>query len=296
VNAIVEKRRLGPDVLRVEVAYPKLARKAKPGQFVIVRASEDGERIPLTIADADPEAGRITLIFQVVGKSTTLLAQMEVGEEILDVVGPLGIQTEIKRFGRVVCVGGGIGAAPLYPIAKALKAAGNAVTAILGGRSKNLVILENEFRAISDAVVVTTDDGTYGRKGFVTDALKDLLGAGPFAGCCAGAPLFDRAWAIGPVPMMKAVCDVTRGAKIPTVVSLNPIMVDGTGMCGGCRVIVGGKVKFACVDGPEFDGHRVDFDTLAKRLTTYRDRERRDHDACKIGLDKPGKKGAEANG
>jgi len=296
VNEVLEKRRLGPDVFRMELAYPKLARKARPGQFVIVRASEDGERIPLTIADVDPEAGSITLIFQVVGKSTTLLARMDPGDEVLDVVGPLGVPTEVKRFGRVLCVGGGIGAAPLYPIAKALKAAGNTVTAILGGRSKNLVILENEFRAISDAVVVTTDDGTYGRKGFVTDALKDLLGAGPCAASCGGAPGFDRAWAIGPVPMMKAVCDVTREAGIPTVVSLNPIMVDGTGMCGGCRVIVGGKVKFACVDGPEFDGHMVDFDTLAKRLTTYRDRERLDHEACKIGLDGPCDKGAGANG
>jgi ferredoxin--NADP+ reductase len=278
VNEVLEKRRLGPDVFRMELASPKLARKARPGQFVIVRASEDGERIPLTIADADPEAGSITLIFQVVGKSTTLLARMEFGDKVLDVVGPLGVPTEIERFGRVLCVGGGIGAAPLYPVAKALKAAGNAVTTILGGRSKNLVILENEFRAISDAVVVTTDDGSHGRKGFVTDALKDLLAAGP------GAPGFDRAWAIGPVPMMKAVCDVTRAAKIPTVVSLNPIMVDGTGMCGGCRVIVDGHVKFACVDGPEFDGHQVDFDTLAKRLTTYRDRERRDHETCRIGL------------
>jgi len=296
MNEILEKRRLGPDVFRMELAYPKLARKARPGQFVIVRASEDGERIPLTIADTDPEAGSITLIFQVVGKSTTLLAHREPGDTILDVVGPLGVPTEIKRFGRVLCMGGGIGAAPLYPIAKALKAAGNTVTSILGGRSKNLVILENEFRAISDALHITTDDGTYGRKGFVTDALKDLLGAGPSAGCCAGAPGFDRAWAIGPVPMMKAVCGVTRAAEIPTVVSLNPIMVDGTGMCGGCRVIVGGHVKFACVDGPEFDGHAVDFDTLAKRLTTYRDRERRDHEACKIGLDSPSDKGAGANG
>jgi len=278
VNEVLEKRRLGPDVFRMELAYPKLARKARPGQFVIVRVSEDGERIPLTIADTDPEAGSITLIFQVVGKSTTLLSRLEPGDEVLDVVGPLGVPTEIKRFGRVLCIGGGIGSAPLYPIAKALKAAGNAVTTILGGRSKNLVMLEKEFRAISDAVVVTTDDGTYGRKGFVTDALKDLLGAGP------GAPGFDRAWAIGPVPMMKAVCDVTRAAGIPTVVSLNPIMVDGTGMCGGCRVIVDGHVKFACVDGPEFDGHAVDFDTLAKRLTTYRDRERRDYEACRIGL------------
>ena len=287
MNEVLERRRLGPDVFRMALVYPKLARKARPGQFVIVRASEDGERIPLTIADADPKAGSITLIFQVVGKTTTLLARLEPGDEVLDVVGPLGVPTEIKRFGRVLCVGGGIGAAPLYPIAKALKAAGNAVTAILGGRSKNLVILEDEFRATSDAVLVATDDGTYGRKGFVTDALKDLLAAGE---------TFDRAWAVGPVPMMKAVCDATRAAGIPTTVSLNPIMVDGTGMCGGCRVIVGGKVKFACVDGPEFDGHQVDFDTLAKRLTTYRDRERRDHEACKIGLDSPCDKGAGANG
>ena len=286
MNEVLERRRLGPDVFRMALVYPKLARKARPGQFVIVRASEDGERIPLTIADADPKAGSITLIFQVVGKTTTLLARLEPGDEVLDVVGPLGVPTEIKRFGRVLCVGGGIGAAPLYPIAKALKAAGNAVTAILGGRSKNLVILEDEFRATSDAVLVATDDGTYGRKGFVTDALKDLLAAGE---------TFDRAWAVGPVPMMKAVCDATRAAGIPTTVSLNPIMVDGTGMCGGCRVIVGGKVKFACVDGPEFDGHQVDFDTLAKRLTTYRDRERRDHAACKIGLDRPVKKGSQAN-
>jgi len=287
VNEVLERRRLGPDVFRMALVYPKLARKARPGQFVIVRASEDGERIPLTIADADPKAGSITLIFQVVGKTTTLLARLEPGDEVLDVVGPLGVPTEIKRFGRVLCVGGGIGAAPLYPIAKALKAAGNAVTAILGGRSKNLVILEDEFRATSDAVLVATDDGTYGRKGFVTDALKDLLAAGE---------TFDRAWAVGPVPMMKAVCDATRAAGIPTTVSLNPIMVDGTGMCGGCRVIVGGKVKFACVDGPEFDGHQVDFDTLAKRLTTYRDRERRDHEACKIGLGTRGKRGGEENG
>jgi len=287
VNEVLERRRLGPDVFRMALVYPKLARKARPGQFVIVRASEDGERIPLTIADADPKAGSITLIFQVVGKTTTLLARLEPGDEVLDVVGPLGVPTEVKRFGRVLCVGGGIGAAPLYPIAKALKAAGNAVTAILGGRSKNLVILEDEFRATSDAVLVATDDGTYGRKGFVTDALKDLLAAGE---------TFDRAWAVGPVPMMKAVCDATRAAGIPTTVSLNPIMVDGTGMCGGCRVIVGGKVKFACVDGPEFDGHQVDFDTLAKRLTTYRDRERRDHEACKIGLGTRGKRGGEENG
>ena len=280
VNEVVRKERLGPDVFRLEVAYAKLARKARPGQFVIVRVREDGERIPLTIADADPDAGTITLVFQVVGKSTTLLAGLQRGEKILDVVGPLGVPTEIERFGRVLCIGGGIGAAPLYPVAKALSAAGNTVTSILGARSKDLLILEKEFRAVSDAVHVATDDGSYGRKGLVTDALADLLAAGE---------RFDRAWAIGPVPMMKAVCDATRAAGIPTTVSLNPIMVDGTGMCGGCRVIVGGKVRFACVDGPEFDGHAVDFNTLAKRLTTYRARERDDHEACRIGLKKSGR-------
>jgi ferredoxin--NADP+ reductase len=275
VNEIVAKKRLGPDVFRLEVSYPKLARKARPGQFVILRVTEDGERFPLTIAAADPAAGTITLIFQVVGKSTHLLAQLAEGDRIRDLVGPLGVPSEIARFGRVLAVGGGIGAAPLYPVAKALKDDGNHLTVVLGARSKDLLILEDEFRAIADDLHVSTDDGTYGRRGFVTDVLKDLLAEGR---------RFDHAWAIGPVPMMQAVCEVTRGAGLPTVVSLNPIMVDGTGMCGGCRVIVGGQVKFACVDGPEFDGHAVDFATLAKRLQTYRGREREDYDRCRIGL------------
>jgi len=277
MNEITLKRELGPTVFRMTVATPKLARKARPGQFVILRVTDDGERFPLTIADSDPARGTLDLIFQVVGKSTTLLAAMEEGQAILDLVGPLGVPTEIENYGEVLCVGGGIGVAPLYPIAKALRQAGNTVVAVLGARSKDLLILEDEFRAAADEVRVATDDGTYGRKGFVTDAIRDLLAEGR---------RFARAWAIGPVPMMRATCAVTREAAIPTVVSLNPIMVDGTGMCGGCRVIVGGEVKFACVDGPEFDGHAVDFDSLARRLGTYRDKERRDHEACRIGLDR----------
>jgi len=277
MNEIRMKRQLGPDVLRMDVVTPKLARKARPGQFVILRVTEDGERFPLTIADSDPQAGTITLIWQVVGKSTLLLAAMKEGDAILDLVGPLGLPTEIERYGRVLCVGGGIGVAPLYPIAKALKQAGNTVVAVLGARSKNLLILESEFRAVADEVNVATDDGTYGRKGFVTDAIGDLMAKGM---------KFDRAWAIGPVPMMRNVCKVTAQAGIPTLVSLNPIMVDGTGMCGGCRVIVGGQVKFACVDGPEFHGDQVDFDSLARRLGTYRAKEREDHEKCKVGIGK----------
>jgi len=280
MNEITSRQPVGLDVYRIEVEHPKLARKARPGQFVILRVSEDGERFPLTIADSNPAAGTITLIFAVVGKSTTLLARLGEGDAILDLVGPLGRATEIERYGRVLCVGGGIGVAPLYPIAKALKAAGNTVVAVLGSRSKNLLIMEGEFRAVADEVRVATDDGSYGRKGFVTDVISDLLGQGM---------TFAKAWAIGPVPMMRATCKATRAADIPTVVSLNPIMVDGTGMCGGCRVIVGGEIKFACVDGPEFDGHLVDFDSLTRRLGTYRDKERQDHESCRIGLGSLGK-------
>ena len=277
MNELKTKREIGPDVFRMDVAAPKLARKARAGQFVILRVTEDGERFPLTIADSDPAAGTITLIFQVVGKSTLLLSRMEPGDAVLDLVGPLGLATEIERYGRVLCVGGGIGVAPLYPIAKALKQAGNTVVAVLGARSKNLLVMEDEFRAAVDEVYVATDDGTYGRKGFVTDAIGDLLAKGM---------KFDKAWAIGPVPMMRNVSKVTAEAGIATLVSLNPIMVDGTGMCGGCRVIVGGQVKFACVDGPEFPGDQVDFDSLTRRLGTYRTKEREDHEKCRAGIGK----------
>jgi ferredoxin--NADP+ reductase len=277
MNEIKTKREIGPDVFRMDVATPKLARKAKAGQFVILRVSEDGERFPLTIADSDPAAGTITLIFQVVGKSTLMLSRMQEGDAILDLVGPLGLPTEIERYGQVLCIGGGIGIAPLYPIVKALKQAGNTVIAILGARSKNLLIMEGEFRAVADEVHIATDDGTYGRKGFVTDVISDLVAKGM---------KFDKAWAIGPVPMMRNVSKLTAQLSLPTFVSLNPIMVDGTGMCGGCRVIVGGQVKFACVDGPEFHGDQVDFDSLARRLGTYRTKEREDHEKCKVGLAK----------
>jgi ferredoxin/flavodoxin---NADP+ reductase len=277
MNEITQKSLLGPGVVRMTVSAPKLARKARPGQFVILRVTEDGERFPLTIADADPAAGTIDLIFQVVGKSTILLGVLDVGQSILDLVGPLGLATEIERYGRVLCVGGGIGAAPLYPITKALKAAGNTIVAVLGARSKDLLIMEAEFRAVADEVRIATDDGTYGRKGFVTDAIADLLAEGM---------KFDKAWAIGPVPMMRNTAKALAVAGIPSFVSLNPIMVDGTGMCGGCRVIVGGKVKFACVDGPEFPGDQVDFDSLARRLGTYREKEGHDREACKVGLER----------
>jgi len=273
MNRILHKRDIAPQVIRLDVRHPTLARKARPGQFVILRVTENGERFPLTLADFDPEAGTITLIFAVVGKSTTLLAALEEGESILNLVGPLGMPSEIERYGRVLCVGGGIGVAPLYPIAKALKAAGNEVLAVLGARTKDLVILEEEFRTFADAVHVATDDGSYGRKGLVTDVIQNLLGQGQ---------RFDQAWAIGPVPMMRAVSDLTRDAGLPTIVSLNPIMVDGTGMCGGCRVVVGDEVKFACVDGPEFDGHLVDYDSLGRRLKTYHETERHDHDSCRL--------------
>jgi ferredoxin/flavodoxin---NADP+ reductase len=276
MNEIIRKCELGPGVVRMTVSAPKLARKARAGQFVILRVTDSGERFPLTIADADPAAGAIDLIFQVVGKSTLLLSAMEPGQAILDLVGPLGLATEIERYGRVLCVGGGIGVAPLYPIAKALKAAGNTVVAVLGARSKDLLIMEEEFRAAADEVYISTDDGTYGRKGLVTSVIRELLEAGQ---------KFDKAWVIGPVPMMRAASKFVRTAGVPTLVSLNPIMVDGTGMCGGCRVIVGGQVKFACVDGPEFPGDLVDFDSLSRRLGIYRQDERHDMDACKIGLD-----------
>jgi ferredoxin--NADP+ reductase len=202
---------------------------------------------------------------------------MKEGDAILDLVGPLGLPTEIERYGQVLCIGGGIGIAPLYPIVKALKQAGNTVIAILGARSKNLLIMEGEFRAVADEVHIATDDGTYGRKGFVTDVISDLVAKGM---------KFDKAWAIGPVPMMRNVSKLTAQLGLPTFVSLNPIMVDGTGMCGGCRVIIGGQVKFACVDGPEFPGDQVDFDSLSRRLGTYRTKEREDHEKCKVELGK----------
>jgi ferredoxin--NADP+ reductase len=257
---IVETRLLSPDVKLIRVVAPRIAKKQKPGQFVIVRVNETGERIPLTIAASDSET--ITIIVQGIGKTTKLLNRLEAGDCIADVVGPLGKPSEIEKFGRCVIIGGGVGTAIAYPTAKALKVAGNKVIAIIGGRNRQLVILEDEMRAFADEVIVTTDDGSYGEKGLVIDPLKRLVGK------------IDYVLAIGPIPMMRAVANVTREHNIKTVVSLNPIMVDGTGMCGGCRVLVDGKSQFACVDGPEFDAHQVDFDVLTKRNAMYREAER----------------------
>lgn len=264
MHRILSKEVLAPDVVRFWVEGPHIARKRKPGQFVIVRATEQGERIPLTIADVDKKRGAISLVIQGVGKSTRVLNSLKEGDAILDLAGPLGRATEIHPGRRVCCIGGGIGTAVVYPIASGFKALQGEVVVIIGGRTKEFVILEQELRAVADQVIVTTDDGSYGTKGFVTDALKKLLAEGM---------TFDEVVAVGPLPMMKAVVGVTRALNIPTTVSLNPVMVDGTGMCGGCRVSVGGEQKFVCVDGPEFDGLQVDFDELQARLQAYREQE-----------------------
>jgi len=262
---IVEARFLAPEIKLFKIKAPRIARKRKPGQFVIVRVHEQGERIPLTIADSDATANTITLVVQGVGKTTKLLNTKQAGDTVCDVVGPLGNVTEVSNYGTAVVIGGGLGTAIAYPLAKALKAAGNHVIAIVGARTKDLVILEPELRAVSSETFITTDDGSYAEKGFVTDKLKALI---------AGGRKIDFVLAVGPVPMMRAVGEVTRPHRIKTMVSLNPVMVDGTGMCGGCRVIIGGKSKFACVDGPEFDAHQVDFDVLMARNAMYRDAER----------------------
>ena len=262
MHPIRGKTQLSPNVTRLVIDAPRIAQIRQAGQFVIVRAAEGAERIPLTIADADPEAGTITLVIQAIGKSTEDLVALEVGDAIRDVVGPLGRPTEVIEGGHAVCVGGGVGTAVVLPIAQQLHRAGVRVTSIIGGRSREWVILEDELRACGE-VVVCTDDGSYGRHGFVTQALADVIADGHI----------DAIYAVGPVPMMRAVAEMTRPTAIPTVVSLNPIMIDGTGMCGGCRVSVGGKTLYACVDGPEFDAHQVDFALLADRLSPYREFE-----------------------
>ena len=255
----------GGTIILNEISAPLIAKKAKPGQFVILRATENGERIPLTVAETDPEKGTITIIYQVVGKSTALFKTLRVGDRYLDVVGPLGKPTDIEKVdGQVVCVGGGTGVAVLHPITRALKNIGNHVVAVIGARTKDMIILEDKMREASHELFVCTDDGSYGHHGFVTDVLKDLIEKRDVR----------LVVAIGPVPMMKAACEITRPHKIKTIVSLNPIMVDGTGMCGCCRVSVGGEIKFACVDGPEFDGHLVDFDELSARLKSYVEQEK----------------------
>ncbi|QCQ21798.1 sulfide/dihydroorotate dehydrogenase-like FAD/NAD-binding protein [Desulfoglaeba alkanexedens] len=251
-------------VVMNEISAPKIAAKARPGQFVILKANETGERIPLTMADTDPKKGTITVIYQVVGKSTALFRGMQVGEKYQDVIGPLGQPTHLEKLGKVACVGGGTGIAVLHPITRALKEIGNYVYAVIGARTKDLLILEDKMKAASHELEVCTDDGTYGHHGFVTDVLRDLL----------ERENIKLVVGIGPVPMMKFLCKLTAEYGVKTLVSLNPIMVDGTGMCGCCRVTVGGKTRFACVDGPEFDGHAVDFDELAKRLDAYKEEER----------------------
>lgn len=262
---IVETKLLAAAVKQFKITAPEIARKRKPGQFIVLRINEEGERIPLTIADADPHAGTITLIFQELGKSTEQLGKLKAGDAISDLIGPLGVPTHIEKLGTVVCVGGGIGIAPVYPIAKALREAGNTVISIIGARTKNLLILEEEMAKVSHSLKVSTDDGTYGYHGFVSDILQNIIDEGT---------TINLAVAIGPVPMMRVICNVTRNKKIKTVVSLNPIMVDATGMCGACRVTVGGRTRFVCVDGPEFNGHEVNFAELVKRQRAYLEQEK----------------------
>jgi ferredoxin--NADP+ reductase len=263
---ILDARQLASDVKWFRIDAPLVAKHRQPGQFVILRLSETGERIPLTIAHSDANEGIIEIIVKAIGKTTVELCRKEKGDTISDVMGPLGKPTEIEKVGHAVVVGGGVGTAVIYPLAKALREAGNYVSAITGGRTKELVVLENELKDVSDVVYATTDDGSYGFKGTVADKLKELMAD-------QERPI-GAIYCAGPVPMMRAIAELTRPAGIRTIVSLNPIMVDGTGMCGGCRVSVGGTTKFACVDGPEFDGHEVDFGELADRLTAYHKQEK----------------------
>ena len=272
---ILKSKRLAPSVQLLEIEAPLIAQKVKAGQFVVVRLGETSERIPLTVADWNAEKGSVTIIFQEVGKSTAELGQLGKGSAIQDVIGPLGRPSEIALHGTVICIGGGIGIAPIYPIARALKMEGNRVVSILGARKKDLLILEGEMRALSEKLWVTTDDGSYGRKGLVTDELRRILDEGL---------KIDRVMTIGPPIMMQAVCKLTETYGLKTMVSLDSIMVDGTGMCGACRVTVGGKVRFVCVHGPEFDGHQVDFDEYVLRKKMYWKEEKeamnRHHPSC----------------
>ena len=267
---IVSKERLNPTVTKMVIEAPFVARKAEPGQFIIFRTHEDSERVPLTIADTDREAGTVTIIYQIVGGATMELDEMEAGQSICDFVGPLGVATHTEGLRKVAVVGGGVGCAIAYPVTKKLHEQGATVHAVVGFRNKDLVILEDEFRAASDRLVMMTDDGSCGEKGLVTAALEKLIQEGNE---------YDEVIAIGPLVMMKFVCAVTKKYGVKTVVSMNPIMIDGTGMCGGCRLTVGGETKFACVDGPDFDGHLVDFDEAMKRGSMYRNFEQHERDA-----------------
>jgi len=275
---VLDNEMLAPNLHRMVIRAPRIAAARRAGQFVILRVEKGGERIPLTIGDADPERGTISLFIQAVGATTRKLVALAPQSCIRDVAGPLGLPTHIENWGKVACVGGGVGTAVLYPMAKALAEAGNEVTTIIGGRSKQLIILARELSAFSVSTHLTTEDGSIGRKGFVTDVLGDILRDPE----CSPQTVF----AVGPVPMMRAIAEMTRPHGVKTIVSLNPIMIDGTGMCGGCRVLIGGETMFACVDGPEFDGHLVDFDNLSSRLTTYREHE------CRIGQQENAKREA----
>lgn len=279
---ILKKRLLASGVKLLELNAPEIARKAKPGQFVVLRVNETGERIPLTIADARADAGVLVIVFQEVGKSTMLLGTLEEGDEILDLIGPLGKPSEIERLGTVVCVAGGVGTPEIYPVARALREAGNKVIGILGFRNKDLILMEPEMRQVVDELIVATDDGSNGNKGLVTDMLQQVIDRGERIAKC---------FAVGPVIMMKLVSLLTERYGIPTVVSLNPIMLDATGMCGVCRVEVAGETRFACVDGPEFDGHKVNFDLLMARLKTYVNEERQAVEIFKLAQTGCGKKG-----
>jgi ferredoxin--NADP+ reductase len=271
---ILSKKKLTENTCSLVIDAPHIAQAAKPGNFVVVVPTAKAERIPLTIADADKEKGTITIIFQVVGATTMMICSLKVGDEIAHLLGPLGVPTHIAKFGMVVVIGGGVGIAESYPVVKALKEAGNKVYTIIGARSKDLLIYERELSVVSSKLLVTTDDGSAGRKGFVSDELKDLITSGE---------KINLVMAVGPVPMMKVCCDVTRLHNIKTIVSLNPLMLDATGMCGICRVTVGGQTKFACVDGPEFDGHQVDFEELTQRLRAFKDVEKAAFDhVCRL--------------
>jgi ferredoxin--NADP+ reductase len=277
MHKILFKQQLSDEVFLLRVAAPLIAEERQPGQFVIVQVDNNyGERIPLTIADADPAEGSITLVFQTVGKTTHKMADKEPGDSIESILGPLGRPTHIEKVGTVVAVGGGIGVAPLHPIVQAMKKAGNKLVVIMGARNKSLIIMEDRMRALADELIICTDDGSYGRKCLVTEPLKEL---------CERQPKPDACIVIGPPIMMKVCSEATRPYAVPTMVSLNTIMVDGTGMCGGCRVTVGGEVKFVCVDGPEFDGHQVDFDNMMRRLRAYKGQEEAAHHQCHLDLE-----------
>ncbi len=276
MNKIIDKTQLSAEVFKIKVEAQLIAEECLPGQFIMLQVDENGERIPLTIADSDRKNGTINLIFQTVGKTTHLLSEINKGEYILNLVGPLGKPTHVEKVGTVLCVGGGIGVAPLYPIAKAMKVIGNKLVVIIGARNKSLIILEDEMKAIADELIICTDDGSYGQKSLVTHPLKEL---------CERREKPDLVVAIGPPIMMKFCAETTRPYKVSTIVSLNTIMIDGTGMCGGCRVNVGGKARFVCVDGPEFDGHLVDFDNMMQRLGSYKKREEEDHHKCHMDLE-----------